>query len=565
MQWLVFGFLSATIWWFLRSRTRWAPLAAAVVAVTPPLFWQATTAYDDALLVLAAVALTIAVVTVLDNPRSGALWEGLALGVLAGACLDLKLHLIWLLLGFGFAYLLLRRGRRLSALIGVIAGAALAGGPALVLRWVDIGNPVFPALGSIFHSPYWAYIPRGGGTGGGPPAGGIHIYDTIVRATWQMIIGPPKVVNGLFSLPTLALLAAIVVGVVLARRRALSRGALAVLIAIAIAAFGWFAALQVDRYLLPTAFAAVVLLGIAAGGARLTRRGELVGLAALALTAVALWPATIAQFWNVPGHDMPLAAALGMKDSVDYERQSMPERQAITAFNADSAPGSEAVSFAHERSWLTGGRDMLMWWELLNRLQVEGGLPSTPQDDLRRIRARGVDWVVMNANYPRYPGFFWLFGAVERFGELHWADGLWSLYRLTEHPRPPTPLPSCDDALTGAKGCWSGGLDAQPGYTARDSARSISRTVAVCPGELLTLDVGSTGRGFAQVGIDFDGPDPRRGHVHPVIAANTTARVGGTAPPGSTRAVVTVARPPAGVKLSSVKLGKVGECSGDAS
>src|SRR6185369_1389716 len=102
-----------------------------------------------------------------------------------------------------------------------------------------------------------------------------------------------------------------------------------------------------------------------------------------------------------------------------------------------------------------------------------------PQDDLRRIRARGVDWVVMNANYPRYPGFFWLFGAVERFGELHWADGLWSLYRLTEHPRPPTPLPSCDDALTGAKGCWSGGLDAQPGYTARDSARSISRTVAV--------------------------------------------------------------------------------------
>jgi hypothetical protein len=565
MQWLAVGFIAASLWWFLRLRTRWAPLAAALVAITPPLFWQATTAYDDAILVLAAVSLAMAVITVLDHPQKGALGEGIAIGALAGACIDLKLHLGYLVAGLAIAYLLLRPGRRFTALGGVIAGAVLVAGPLLALRWVDIGNPVFPTLGSIFDSPYWVYIPKTRGVTG-PPAGGVHIWDSIIRATWDMITGPHRVVNGLFSLPTLTLLAAIAVGAVMLRRRALSRGAAAVLIAVVIAALGWFVALQVDRYLLPTAFAALLFLGLVAGGVKLTRRGELVGLAALGLIAVALWPATIAQFWNVPGHDMPLAAALGMKDPVDYERQSMPERQAVIAFNADSAPGAEAVSFAYQRTWLTGGRDLLEWWELHNRLQLNGqSLPSTPAEDLRRIRATGADWAIMQNTYPRYPGFYYLFGAIERYGELHWADGNWSLYRLTEHPRPPASLPSCDDALAAAKGCWGDGLDAQPGYTARDPGRSISRTVAVCPGELLTLELGSEGRGLAQVGIDFDGSDPRRGHVHPVIAGNTTARVGATAPPGATRAEVSLVRPPAGLNLTSVRLGHVGGCDRNAS
>ena len=560
MQWLAVGAIPASLWWFLRSRTPWAPLAAAAVAVTPMLFWEATTAYDDALLALAAIAFAQAVVVLLESPRAQSVWDGAAVGLLAGACVDLKLHLVWLVLGLVLVYLVLRP--RIAAAVGVLAGGVATAGPPLVTRWADIGDPLYPALLSVFHSPYLAP--------GGPIAtrageGGGQVFDTPIQAAWHTVIGTDTLFSpwptGAFGVLTLALLGAVVAGVML-RKRPGGRVLLALSGALAAAALGWYLQLKGPRYLLPTGILAVMVLGLAARGQRLTHRAELSALAGLAVVAILLWPSTVAQFWNVPGKDMPLAAALGLKDATGYERESQPERAALAAFDADSPPDAIAVSDATQRTWLSGARDLKMVWELQDRLLLDGHLPATPPEALRRIRATGADWVLTKSSAPRQPGFYYLYGAIQRYGELRWADGYWSLFHLSDHPTPPEALPACDDDLRGDPGCWVGGLDRHPGYSSQEAASKVIRSVDVCPGDLLSLDVSTEGRGLLKVAIDFNGPDPTRGHVRPVVAANLTARVGGTAPPGATRGVVTLLRPPEGLRVSRAQLRHLGGCRG---
>ena len=58
LQLLALPAVVATVWWAGR-RSGWAPLAAAVLIVTPHLFWQSTTADDDVLLMLGVAALAL--------------------------------------------------------------------------------------------------------------------------------------------------------------------------------------------------------------------------------------------------------------------------------------------------------------------------------------------------------------------------------------------------------------------------------------------------------------------------------------------------------------------------
>jgi hypothetical protein len=445
LQWLAFGLIPASLWWFLRPRTRWAPLAAVIVAVTPALFWQATTAYDDALLVLAAVALAQAVVTLVEQPQKSPLWEGAAVGLLAGACVSLKLHLVFLAFGLALAYLVLRPRSRTIALVGVIAGSLVTGGPPLLFRWLDVGNPVFPALSRVFHSPYWDPPGPGLGLGGGGGGGGDNWTAPITRI-WNSVVDPAaagdRVPVGTYGILTLAILGALLLGAVFLRRRGGSRGVIAIWAGLLLAAVGWWWQIRVLRYLLPAGVVAVMMLGLAARGQRLTRTAEWVSLAAVAAIAVLLWPPTVAQFWNVPGKDLPLAAALKSGDDVDYERRSMPERAALAAFNAASAPGATAVTSASQRAWLSDGRDLQPTWELHYRLQLNGAsLPATPEEALRRIRATGTDWALIPST-SQQQGLYYLYGTIARYGELRWAGAGWRLYYLGGRPRAPEARPA---------------------------------------------------------------------------------------------------------------------------
>ncbi len=154
MEWLATPALVASVWWAGR-RSPWAPLAAAAIVVTPHVFWQTTTADDDTMLALGAVGLAIAVLrlTPQDAPRD--FLSGVTVGVLAGACIDLKIHLLVLAAGLALGWWIWTRRFALRALAGVVVGAAVAVLPPLIMRWIDTGNPLLPSWNNIFHSPYW--------------------------------------------------------------------------------------------------------------------------------------------------------------------------------------------------------------------------------------------------------------------------------------------------------------------------------------------------------------------------------------------------------------------------
>jgi hypothetical protein len=567
MQWLAFGSIPASLWWFLRGRTHWAPLVGAGVVITPLLFWESTTAYDDDLLVLAGLAFAIAIVAVLDRPQRSPLLEGFVVGFLAGACVSFKLHLAWLALGLVLAYLLMRGRPRLRSIPGVVAGGVVGAGPLLALRWIDIGNPVFPALGNVFHSAYWAF-----GVVGSSGAATDTRVSSPLHVIWAsgarpLLLASPRNPNaGVLGFLGLAIVAGLVLGVTILRRRSPNRGLVAVSAALIFAVIGWYLEVRVLRYLLPTAIVAVLVVGLAAGQGRLTVKAERASLAALAVIAVLLWPATLAQFWNVPGRTMPVYAALGFTDATDYEQTSMPERAAFEAFDELSPPGATVLSLAYQRTWLTDGRDLQPWWEALNRLQLNGAsLPASAHDELSRIRAMGTDWVLLPDQVPSQSGYFYLQDLIAGYGELQWSDDGWSLFRLTDSPRAPTALPACDEKLRGTAGCWDGALDRRPGYTSGEDPTGISRTVAVCPGELLTVDLRTEGAGLEQIEIDFNDPATARAVVRPTVAGNSTGRVGATVPPGATRGTVTLLPPPDGLKVALARLGHMRGCGALAS
>jgi hypothetical protein len=160
---------------------------------------------------------------------------------------------------------------------------------------------------------------------------------------------------------------------------------------------------------------------------RVGRWGELSVLAALGLTAIALWPATVAQFWNVPGRDIPWEVALRTIADGEYERLGTPNRDAVAAFDARAAPGALAVGDPHERAWLTEGRGLTPFWELEFRLRATEPLPDTPAETLRRVRAAGVSWVLAT---PDMGGYDYFQQMVKRYGQPVWTNGSATLYRL---------------------------------------------------------------------------------------------------------------------------------------
>ena len=175
LQFLAQGSLVLTVWWAAR-RSAWAPLAAAALALTPLLFWEETTAYDDAILALAGVGMALAVLLALRETDDSPVAVGAALGALAGVCVDLKLTLAPLAAGLLLGWLVMRRGGGWKPVAAVVAAALLFALPPLVIRWIDLDNPVMPFYNDVFDSPYWfsdsipfGTSPGGGGGGAGEP------------------------------------------------------------------------------------------------------------------------------------------------------------------------------------------------------------------------------------------------------------------------------------------------------------------------------------------------------------------------------------------------------------
>ena len=94
LQLIALACTAVAVWWWGRRHGALGPLAAVAVAVTPHLLWQASTADDDLLLALSALAFCFAIIQSLRG-EGGDDIRGLsfALGLMAGMAPSLKLHL----------------------------------------------------------------------------------------------------------------------------------------------------------------------------------------------------------------------------------------------------------------------------------------------------------------------------------------------------------------------------------------------------------------------------------------------------------------------------------------
>jgi hypothetical protein len=551
LQLLGLMFTVTAVWWWGRRQGALGPLAALAIAVTPHLFWQASTADDDLLLALCALAFCVAVVESLRTPSTHNI-RGLAfaLGLMGGSGPSLKLHLIPL-----FAFLLLGwvvagRASGSTALRFRYAalGAAITGLPPLVLRWIDTGNPILPAYNNVFRSRYWLPIneklnfpfwPHPGSFG--PITG---IWKAVVEPKLMVEDAPP----GAFGVLIGAIVLAILLGW-LGRDR--SKAARIVWIALIPATIFWWVSFRYLRYLLPIGFVSVALVLMLTSDVTIGRRGRILAILGATLATISSFPVTISQFWNVPTHKPPLYAAIGRWKASSYENAEFTERPAILEFNRLAPPHARMASDAFERVWLTQERDLYnLKYEVLPLIEISGITPSTGDQAYDGLRRLGIDWIMVTEaerllNEPNY-----LSQAITTHGKIEFSERGWDLYRLVGHPPALDPLSACDRITNTVSSCWG---------TARTTAltTSVTRVVHVCPGETLAVTVRQAeGGGTSPVLIQFVGNNPADDVQPGEAVPGLTQRIYATAPSGATSAEVTIS-PGEGAKITSAAIDRL--------
>ena len=433
---------AAAAWSWGRRFNCLGPLAAAALVLTPALFWQGTTGDDDLPLAVAAFALTVAVLdayhlhaeqTAISGSRSRVHANSLALGLLAGTGISLKSHLIPLCVLVLVGWIVSGRQSRsiLRRLLYGAVGIAVTAGPPLALRWIDTGNPVFPAYNNIFKSPYWLPINEKFNFPFWPTAG----TWGPVKAIWEGIFHPSLMNEaappGSFAIPIVLVVVAVLIGWRFRRRHS---GALLVWAALVVTAAAWWSEFRYLRYLLPTAFAAACFLLAVTRQRTVTGIGLKLTVVGLALAATASFAVTEAMFWNVPNQRIPISASIGRWKPDSYLSRVYPERAAILEFDRIAPERAIYVTggpiAAFERVWLTGRRDLYEDWELNAVLQIKAPLPRTGAETYARLRVLGVGWVLVNSSDPTLAPYHWLLDVLRTNGQLRYTAAGWNLFEL---------------------------------------------------------------------------------------------------------------------------------------
>jgi 4-amino-4-deoxy-L-arabinose transferase-like glycosyltransferase len=478
----------AAVWhWAGRGGASWrGPIAAVLVAQTPHVVWQASTAYDDLMLTLFALAAALAAMQLSRSPV-GALRSGAVMGLVAGTCVAGKLHLAPFAAVLLAGWVLAQGAPRkvLSAMAGAAGGAALIALPSPLFLWASTGNPVFPQYNQVFRSPYYPPVNEKYNFPYSPDGS----LGQLVRLPYDALREPSTymeaVPTGALGVLPLVLVVAVFVGWRVGRR------GLPVWIAVVLASAYWWMSFRYLRYALPTMVVAVALLAaLPRVPAAIRPRLRPVHTAGLALGAVVVIcvtsaPPVIASFWNIPEH-FPAAAALGRVSDEVYQGRTIGDARMLKKFDELAEPGDVLVgssAFLHARTLLRSDLDLTPGWELTYVLTAKGPLPSDPQQQRDAAAEEGVDWAVVPADAESpYPLVATL---VRTFGVLTYAVDNQLLYRLADRPQPSGPASPdtmCDPTFSGAQPCWTGPLDADPGLTATESPGGVTATVPACPG-----------------------------------------------------------------------------------
>ncbi len=139
------------------SLTGW--LAAIIFYTTPIIVWESTTAYVDLFLAMYVAGALFVLIMWLSKPS----WQTAAgIGIFLGLGLGVKPTGAYFAIGIGLVMVTriwLERGgnwrNALGATILTTTVATLIGGVWYLRAFIYTGNPVFPFLNGIFHSPLW--------------------------------------------------------------------------------------------------------------------------------------------------------------------------------------------------------------------------------------------------------------------------------------------------------------------------------------------------------------------------------------------------------------------------
>ncbi len=546
---------AAAVWWWGKRHGALGPIAAVAVVITPHIFWQTTTADDDLLLALAALGFCMAVVESLrTDPGPNLRGVAFALGLMAGTGPSLKLHLAPL-----FACLLLgwialgRSSRTVSKRFGYAAlGAAVTAVPPMVMRWIDSGNPILPAYNNIFRSPYWPHVNEQAnlpywvhpGTFGPIEA----IWSAAIKPTLMQEAAPP----GAFGVLIGAVIVAVLLGWLGHDR---SRATKVVWIALIPALVFWWASLRYLRYLLPISFVSVALVIMLASAVNLGRRARVMSICALALAVAASFPVTISQYWNVPAHKPPVYAALGHWKAASYLESAFTDYPSIMAFNRLSPANAQVATDAFQRVWLTDKRDLFnLHYEIVPLMEIHGPTtsPMTGDQAFADLRKLGIKWILVTEDdrVLREPGY--LSQVLTTHGADEFSERGWDLYRLVSNPPRPVPLSACDQSRGMVPSCW--GIP-----TTNDLTTSVSRSIHVCPGETLAVNVNQAPGGApSAVLVQFAGENPADDIQPGATVPGTEQTIYATAPPGAIKASVTLGPSP-GAKIVSANIARAGK------
>lgn len=559
-RWLQAGSLvalTASVWQIVGVRTTVAgPLAALVVGATPILLWGATTSYDDNVLALGGVAIVGAVLATLDDDRTADLRLALAMGLLAGGALWLKMHLLVLAAVATIGWVVLAGSVRQIVPRGLatLAGVLLVAAPAFVLRWIDTGNPVFPSYNDIFKSRYYIDYNETFNFPFWPEAGWgdlRHLFRESVLNPGRMTEAVPP---GAFGLLVLAVLLALLIGWAARPRRA----AIILWATLGIGLLFWWVQFRYLRYALPLGLLAVVLVArtLADPPPRLFTRSAALGL--VAVISITTFASSIASFWNVPNRQMPYGAAFGRWDRVDYLRTVFAEWDVLQEYKRRAPVGADALSDASQRVFVGAERDLSDALFVNVRLQLVGPVPDSPPAALRQLHRLGIDWAVTAGDRTTRERYPWSGMVLDRYATPVWADRGWTLSKLEAQPARPTPLATCDPLVTGKPGCWNG-ADKTPGVAGAEGAY---REIPICSGKILAVRTDVAGTGAVNVTIDANGTTGKSGFTYGNIPAEAKSRwVYATIPKGSDRAMVTVRAINPTARATRIITAELGSCA----
>jgi hypothetical protein len=526
----------ATLWWWGGKRSAVGPVAALALALTPHLMWQNSTAFDDNVLMLPAVAVTIAVIrTLQDDTRADDFRTALILGLVGGAAIWFKLHLAVLTLALLVGWILVAGDRRRLPLraSGIALAGVLVAAPALVLRWIDTGNPLFPSYNNIFKSQYAPPVNEKFNFPFWPDAGTWGPLKLPYEAIAHTSVLSEAAPNGTYGLMVPAIVVALLVGWRASDRRA----SLVAWGAIALALVFWWGQMRYLRYVVPIGVASSLLLVGQLRGWRPGRVATGIVVVCGAIGSIAFLPSTVATFWNVPGKQLPFAAAFGRWDKHDYLRTVFPESDALSRYQALAPKGADAVSDAHERLFLED-RTLSVMYEVATRVTLLPPAPTTGDEAYAKLRRLGITWAIVQTNGTSETYYPWLRLAVTDHGQAVFADRNWTLFHLVDRPRRPGRSQSCDVGFRHRSACWSGPLDDKPGLTGPEVG---SRSVVGCPGGIVGVRVtAAPGGAPSLVSVDPDGTTGLLGYTTGLVQPGTTGWVYGTMPPGSSNASISI-------------------------